>query len=557
MNPLSQLKIGQRLALAFGLILATSALLVAVALVQAHALNADLLRYDQRVLPSVRTIRTVLEAIGSARRHESQNLLATTDAELADLEKKIRRDRADVADNLQAYGSMIADAEDRADYERLRSLASTYWELQDRVLALSRNKAKDPAQFAAAVKLLLGDSRQAYYALDDAAVAWSKHNEQLGNTLAVSAQQTYHRASVTLYTLASGALLLGALTALAISRSITKPLRAAVALAGAVTRGDLTQRIQVTSRDEVGELLHSLNEMAGQLAALVGDVFKSAESVNVAAREISQGNDDLSRRTQAQAASLEETAASMEEITSIGKNNADNAANADQLARSAHDLAATGGSVVAEAVTAMAAINEGSAKISNIISVIDEIAFQTNLLALNAAVEAARAGEQGRGFAVVAAEVRGLAQRSADAAKEIKALINDSVNKVQAGTELVDRSGQTLTRIVSSVKKMTDLIAEIATASKEQAMGVSRVNEAILQLDGATQQNAALVEEGSAASRTLQTQADALARHAAYFRVGDGALAARAPQSPGSRAAVAAPRAADAPAQHELLRRAG
>jgi methyl-accepting chemotaxis protein-1 (serine sensor receptor) len=233
----------------------------------------------------------------------------------------------------------------------------------------------------------------------------------------------------------------------------------------------------------------------------------------------SLSNEELSERTQQQAASLEETAAAMEQITSIGKNNADNARNADQLARDAQRLAETGGSIVSQAVSAMGAINDCSAKISDIISVIDEIAFQTNLLALNAAVEAARAGEQGRGFAVVASEVRALAQRSADAAKQIKSLIIDSAEKVRTGTELADRSGQALSEILSSVRKMTGLISEITGWVQEQSQRVVRVNEAILRLDGATQQNAALVEEGSAASRTLQEQADAMARRASFFRL--------------------------------------
>jgi len=519
LNPISQLRISQRLTLGFCLVLALLAAVLGVAIMQARILNGNVLRYNSGVVPSIRTIHAVLEAIGTARRHECQHLLTSGNADIAELELKLQQDRSNVALGLQAYRSLVADAQDRQDYEQLQGLADTYWQLQDQVLALSRAKASDPAKAAAAAKLLFGDSRQAYYALNDAAVAWSAHNEQLGSALAISAQQTYEHSLFMLCTLAAAAMLLGALGAWLIARSITRPLREAVVLADCVAHGDLTRRANIAARDEVAELLTSLNSMAEQLAQLVGDVSRSARSVNLAAGEIALGHENLSQRTQTQAASLEDTAASMETITSIGKNNADNAANANRLARAAHDLAEVGGSVVAQAVSAMSGINDCSRKIAQIIGVIDEIAFQTNLLALNAAVEAARAGEQGRGFAVVASEVRGLAQRSAEAARQIKTLINDSTDKVELGSELVNRSGQTLSKIVGSVKQMTELMSDIAAASQEQAAGISRVNEAIVQLDGATQQNAALVEQGTAASRLLQDQAAALAQRAAYFRV--------------------------------------
>jgi methyl-accepting chemotaxis protein-1 (serine sensor receptor) len=317
--------------------------------------------------------------------------------------------------------------------------------------------------------------------------------------------------------LAIVALLFGALASVRISRSFSRRISQAAQIARAVAQGDLSRRNDFYSSNEFGALLLALDDMSMQLTQLISDVFRSAEAVRATAKEIAQGNEELSERTQQQAASLEETAASMEQITSIGKNNADNARNADQLARDAQRLAETGGSIMSQAVTAMGAINDCSAKISNIIGVIDEIAFQTNLLALNAAVEAARAGEQGRGFAVVASEVRALAQRSAAAAKQIKALIIDSAEKVRTGTELVDRSGQALSEILSSVRKMTGLISEITGWVQEQSQRVVRVNEAILRLDGATQQNAALVEEGSAASRTLQEQADAWPGERRFF----------------------------------------
>jgi methyl-accepting chemotaxis protein len=294
----------------------------------------------------------------------------------------------------------------------------------------------------------------------------------------------------------------------------------AAEIAGRVAQGDLTFRIDVAHGD-TSSLMAALRDMQKQLGGIVSGVRDSASQVAAASRQIAQGNDDLSRRTQEQASALEETAASMEEMTSSVKQTADNASQANQLAINTRQLADSGGSVVADAVAAMGAINGASNRISEIISVIDEIAFQTNLLALNAAVEAARAGEMGRGFAVVASEVRTLAQRSASAAKETKDLINDSVAKVGAGCELVDRTGKVLGQIVDSVKKLTDVVHEISAASTEQASGIEQVGNAIAQLDRGTQENAALVEESAAAAETLSRQSAEMVQAAAVFKLAD------------------------------------
>lgn len=303
-------------------------------------------------------------------------------------------------------------------------------------------------------------------------------------------------------------------------RGLNRRLQIALEVANRIAHGELGAGIEAEERsqNEIDRLLVALREMDGKLSQIVEEVKQGAQSVSSASREIAAGNDDLSARTQQQASFLEETAANMEEMTATVRQNAENASQANQLARGAREQAESGGEVVARAVAAMAAINESSRRIADIIGVIDEIAFQTNLLALNAAVEAARAGEQGRGFAVVASEVRNLAQRSAGAAKEIKGLINDSVDKVGVGTSLVDESGKTLARIVESVKKVTDIVGEIAAASHEQTAGIDQVNRAVMAMDEMTQQNAALVEEAAAASRAMQDQAESLNRNIAFFR---------------------------------------
>ncbi len=294
----------------------------------------------------------------------------------------------------------------------------------------------------------------------------------------------------------------------------------AKALAQAVASGDLTSRIEVSGNDEVGELMAALKAMQDSLVKVVSDVRSGAETVATASAEIAQGNQDLSARTESQASSLEETAASMEQLSSTVRQNADSARTANQLAVSASTIAVEGGNVVGQVVETMKDINASSRKISDIISVIDGIAFQTNILALNAAVEAARAGEQGRGFAVVASEVRSLAGRSAEAAKEIKSLINASVERVEHGTTLVDQAGVTMTEVVTSIKRVTDLMGEISSASNEQSLGVAQVGEAVSQMDQTTQQNAALVEEMAAAASGLKNQAQDLVQTVAGFNLG-------------------------------------
>ena len=319
--------------------------------------------------------------------------------------------------------------------------------------------------------------------------------------------------------LIGGVLSLG--TAWYISSGIVRPLRHAVKVARKVAGGDLSGHIRVESGDELGQLLQALKDMNASLITIVGDVRGGTQDIAGASGEIAAGNLDLSQRTQAQASSLQQTAASMEELTGTVKQNADNARQANQLAQSAADVAGKGGKVVAEVVDTMSSINASSKKIVDIIGVIDAIAFQTNILALNAAVEAARAGEQGRGFAVVAAEVRTLAQRSAGAAREIKQLIGDSVERVDAGARLVDTAGATMRDIVASVHRVTDIMGEISMASGEQLSGIEQVNAAIVQMEQVTQQNAALVEQASTAAAGMQQRAQQLSGTVGIFTLGN------------------------------------
>jgi methyl-accepting chemotaxis protein len=322
-------------------------------------------------------------------------------------------------------------------------------------------------------------------------------------------------------TLVLATLVLGGF-ALVISRRIREGIEEAVRVVDAVSQGDLTQRIEVEGSDEVAQLLKAMAHMQTGLSGVVSAVRQGSESVASASTEIAQGNNDLSARTEQQASALEQTAASMEELGSTVKQNADNARQANQLAQSASTIAIKGGHVVGEVVQTMKGINESSRKIADIISVIDGIAFQTNILALNAAVEAARAGEQGRGFAVVASEVRSLAGRSAEAAKEIKTLISASVERVEQGTTLADQAGTTMTEVVASIKRVTDIMGEISAASNEQSLGVSQVGEAVAQMDQATQQNATLVEEMAASATGLSDQAQDLVQVVAAFKLEPG-----------------------------------
>ena len=350
--------------------------------------------------------------------------------------------------------------------------------------------------------------------IDKLAAAQRKSAEKF----VADAADAYATARMTLIGLGSLAIVLGIIFGIFITRSIVRPIQDAVAVADRVSSGDLSSQFTVTTRDETGQLMAALQKMNDNLLGIVTRVRAGTETIATASAEIAAGNLDLSSRTEQQAGSLEETASSMEELTSTVRQNADNARRANTMASEAASIAGQGGAVIAQVVGTMSEINASSRKIVDITSVIDSIAFQTNILALNAAVEAARAGEQGRGFAVVASEVRNLAHRSAAAAKEIKSLIDDSVQKVEAGTSLVDSAGTTMTNIVQSISLVTGIMSEISHASDEQSAGIEQVNAAITEMDQATQQNAALVEQAAAAAGSMQEQAAHLADVVSVFK---------------------------------------
>lgn len=481
-----------------------------------HFNNALREMYENRLVP--------LEQLELIVRHIDRNRMAIAEAVNSNPESiagklgEVERRAEEISRRWDAYQAGITDTGEK-------QLAEKFVEQRKKFVseglrpAIEALRAAQPVQ---ALEILQGPMNRHYQAAQESIDALIKHQQESAKADFESGQERFQWILKLCLLALGGGLLIGFLMGYWLIRAIFYPLQEAVHIAKSVASGDLTVRIDPQSGDETGQLLLALREMNDSLSRTVGQVRGATETIGVGSREIASGNSDLSARTEAQASSLEETASSMEELTTTVKQNAENARQANHLVVSASDYAVKGGEVVGQVVETMGSIKDSSRKIVDIIGVIDSIAFQTNILALNAAVEAARAGEQGRGFAVVAAEVRSLAQRSAGAAKEIKSLIGDSVEKVDAGAKLVDDAGKTMDEIVSSVKHVADIMSEITAASQEQSAGIEEVNHAIAQMDEMTQQNAALVEQAAAAAQSMQDQASSLAQAVSIFKLAQG-----------------------------------
>src|SRR5450830_1756944 len=457
-------------------------------------------------------------------------------------DKTMNSARAKVIDAFNKYEKEdISDATDTALLLEDRNTFAAYEKMREQVMALAVSGKSDAAKETMLAAQDLVDKMM------NALAQHKAYNEKLSKQAATEGSEIMHNANILAVVVSLIVIAAVSAMGLLLARKISRSLAEAVTIAKAIAAGDLTMRIPVASKDEIGQLMQAIEQMNGSLIAIVSDVRSGVNTIATASSEIASGNLDLSSRTEQQAGSLEETASAMEELTSTVKQNADNARQANQLAVSASAVASEGGTVVSRVISTMDAINTSSRKIVDIISVIDGIAFQTNILALNAAVEAARAGEQGRGFAVVASEVRSLAQRSAAAAKEIKVLIGDSVANVEEGSKLVTQAGTTMEQVVSSVRRVTDVVSEISAASAEQSDGIEQVNQAITQMDEVTQQNAALVEEAAAASQSLQEQAQQLEQAVSVFKLESG-------QSTGLNPAYSAVATATVPALKPLAK---
>ncbi|HZG20065.1 MAG TPA: methyl-accepting chemotaxis protein [Herbaspirillum sp.] len=530
MKVFGNLRIGSRLAGGFALVLALSILIMGIGVWRLQVVSNVT---QDMVSQSVRKERLISGWYGNLRAAILRTIAMSRSTDLTLNNYFLNEELASVkesADLQKELVPMFDTPGEKALYAEIEALQKDYKAITLKMMDLKSTGEQDAAN-SVLIQEFMPLSKKYQAAMRKLQQAEQAEIDSAASNIMTLAE----RSRILLIGLEAAALLFGVLCAWLLTRSIVRPLKQAVSLSQRVAAGDLTAHIDVASRDEVGQLLASLQDMNSRLRDLVARVRHGTDAIVTASGEIAEGNQDLSSRTEQQAGALEETASAMEELISTVRTNADNARQASQLAASAAGIAGEGGEVVGRVVDTMDAINGASRKIVDIISVIDGIAFQTNILALNAAVEAARAGEQGRGFAVVASEVRSLAQRSAAAAKEIKTLIDDSVDKVSAGSTLVEQAGATMSRVVQSVEQVNAIVNEISVASSEQSDGIQQVNDAIAQLDDMTQQNAALVEQAAAAAASMRRQAGDLTELVSVFRVEGQAVLGEDGEASGGR----------------------
>ena len=527
------LKIGQKLVLSFGVVLLISVATAILSYIRIDGLGDDIGLTNKDRYPKIVLAQNIKNNINEVARCLRNVLLMSNKADIDKEFGTIERDVANNTADLAKLDKMITSEKGRQNLKNLVQKREVFTKSRVQFNELFHSGKKDEA-----IAYLYTDLRPVQLAYMDAVDEVISFQEELMAASQSSAESQINGTHVQLLALGFAGLIAGTILAIVTTRRITIPLLEAVQIAAKVAEGDLTSMVKASGSDEIGQLIQALSNMNASLQKIVGKVRKGADSIANASGEIATGNMDLSGRTERQASSLEETASSMEELASTVKQNSDNARQAKHLATSASEVATRGGMVMTEVVDKMQAINESARKIVDIISVIDGIAFQTNILSLNAAVEAARAGEQGRGFAVVASEVRSLAQRSAAAAREIKALIGDSVEKVEAGSKLVGAAGTTMEEIVASVTRVTDIIAEISAAGDEQSAGIEQINRAVIEMDNVTQQNASLVEQAAAAAASMQEQASQLAGMVSVFKLDSTA----APVAPVKAIAAATPK---------------
>lgn len=510
------LSIRTRLIVAFTLLLLLLSTVAAIGSLQIARVQFNAKDLGTNWLPSTNVLASIRATANAARRAGLRHVIEEDAQRKRAQEDLLLQAQKTLESELAVYEKLVSSPEERQLYDRIVVLWEAARAADRKMVELSSG---GPEQAAQARAMATGATAQAFAQLMDVVGQDIALNQEGGRKATEQAEKDYHLALYLLGGLATLAVVLGTVLAWAITRSITEPLRMAVSVVDTVAHGDLTANIVVQGRDEPAQLLSAMSSMNDKLREIMGRVRQSSDSIATGSSEIASGSLDLSQRTEQQASNLEETAASMEELTATVRTNADTAQQANKVASAASASAVEGGKSVALVVHTMQDISEASRKIAEITNVIDAIAFQTNILALNAAVEAARAGEQGRGFAVVAGEVRSLAQRSAAAAREIKALITASTDKVRMGGNQVREAGKAMDAIEAQVSEVASLIEAISASSVEQSGGLGQITQAVSQMDQVTQQNAALVEESAAAAASLERQARVLAQAVATFQI--------------------------------------